>query len=194
MEKNERKFENIDIGVIEFDAKYIRARGTVSQIVKSLDHMKSKLENPKDDFQKEIYPKMSTLCNQILEKYDNLVQFIYEGDYCEFGHYLNGPSNNGKRKKTTNKNELKTYETSEFLETLRSIDDRLRHIKNNCHKRISISTSSTSSTSYRTYSEVDIEMLKRVIEFCDKYHLFLREKMEDWKQFIKTTREKYPKK
>src|SRR5258705_184412 len=120
--------------------------------------MNDRLTNPTNDYQSGLYPHIQQACQQVVDSYITLMDTIDKEDYSVFGYYLNGPRNNGKRRNTTTRHEQKSYGVSEYKETLKSIDDRLRHIKNDCIRKTHDSTRN------------DHDVFNKVITFCDEYH------------------------
>lgn len=167
-------FDVIDLSVVAFDRKFARNRGTLSQIVKSLLDMYDRLSTPFNDYQKTLYPHIQQECQHSVDEYVRLINDIDPNDYFVFGNYLNGSFNNGRRKPTPTIHEQKSYGVSEFKETLKSINDRLRHIKNDCVRR-----NKTNIDGSDIYLLID-----RVIIFCDEYHAVINSQLTNWHAFI----------
>jgi len=179
------EYLSIGLDVIVYDAKYSRSYGTVGQLVRSLQDMSKRsdekgLEKVDDAYHAELHPQIVKQCNEIVEFYEKYVSSIPLEEYSIFGYYLNGSLNNGKRRQTTNKNEKKRYEISKINETLRSIDDRLRHIKYDCIRKKRNEQSSESSV-----------VLENVILFSNLYHKEIRTQLTTWYNFVKDIREKH---
>ena len=174
-------YEKIGLDVVVYDAKFARCRGTLSQLVVSLDDMRKRIASTEsqNDYQKVLYTQIQKQCTEVYEKYIQLVNDINPSDYSAFGYYLNGPQNNGKRRATTNFRERKRYENSEFKETIRSVDDRLRHIKNDCIRKVRDSGADGS----------DNELNNRIIAFTDSLHQFVQTSIEQWNTTVSSARE-----
>jgi hypothetical protein len=173
-------YDRIDLSVVVFDRIFYRNKGTLSQIVKSLDDMANRLTEPENDYQKELYPYICKECKKVVETYTDLVNLIDSNDNNVFGFYLNGPHNNGQRKATTTTHERKSYGVSEYKETLKSINDRLRHIKLDCQRRVHQSINKQPIVGPRVSNDI----LNRLIEFSDQYHKHIDQYMADWNGFI----------
>jgi exonuclease VII small subunit len=169
-------YDDISLDSIPYNRSFMRNRGTLSQIVISLMDMKQRLSEPMNEYQKGLYPQIQDLCDQIVQNYNQLLHTIDPMDHRVFGFYLNGPRNDGKRKPTNTSHELKSYGVSEFKETIKSLNDRLRHIKNDCMKKNEI-------------QESDSEVYVRIIKFCDQFHHVLVDKLNQWDAFIIQFRE-----
>jgi hypothetical protein len=175
---NKTVFTDISLEKITADFKrtYTRNRGTIGQLVYSLQDMINRLNTPKNDYQVSLYPKIQEECKGIVSEYNRLLTTIKRDDYYLIGYYLNGSRNNGKRKPTTAQYEKKSYGVSEYKETLKSINDRLRHIKYNCVYKA------------RESEAPEQDIYKRMIVFCDEYHKVINACLEEWKLFITTLR------
>ncbi|VBB18530.1 hypothetical protein YASMINEVIRUS_993 [Yasminevirus sp. GU-2018] len=165
-------FDDISLAVVSFNRIFSRNRGTLSQVVKSLSDMHDRLVDPINDYQKGLYPQIRQESVSLVASYERLVSAVDKADYSVFGYYLNGPQNNGKRRTTTTKQEQKSYGVSEYQETLKSIDDRLRHIKIDCIRKT------------RDTTRTDQDIFERVIKFCDEYHKIVTENLAQWKSFM----------
>lgn len=170
-------FNDISLGVVSFNRTYCRNRGTLSQLVKSFEDMSQRLSEPLNDYQKGLYPQIQSECKKIVESYSQLLSTIDPADNYVVGFYVNGPSNDGKRKATTTAHEQKSYGVSEYKETLKSTNDRLRHIKIDCQRKLKESTRSNQS------------VFQRMIDFCDAYHQTVNTHIGAWDTFISQFRQ-----
>jgi hypothetical protein len=184
-------YDRIDLSVVIFNRIFYRNKGTLSQIVKSLDDMADRLTEPGNDYQKELYPYICKECKKVVETYSKLVDTINPIDNNVFGFYLNGPHNDGQRKATTTTHERKSYGVSEYKETLKSINDRLRHIKIDCQRRVyrnsnpsAVGQTTGDSPSIIARPSVSNDVLNRLIDFSDQYHKYIDQYMADWDGFI----------
>jgi hypothetical protein len=171
-------FQDITLNVVSFDRNFSRNRGTLSQIIKSLVDMSERLGSPTNEYQKGLYPHIQSECGELVDQYNKLVKNIDPQDNNVFGYYLNGPQNNGKRKAISTYHEQKKYSMSEFKETLKSINDRLRHIKFDCKRKIDTAKDNDGTDTFN-----------RVVTFCDDYYNVVKERTTSWDDFIKTFRE-----
>lgn len=169
----ETNFNDISLNVVLYNKAYSRNRGTLSQIIMSLTDMSNRLTSPVNDYQKELYPFIQGECKKLVDRYNELLSTVDKADYAVFGYYLNGPKNNGKRKMTTTQHERKSYSASEYKETLRSVSDRLRHIKHNCQKK---------------YEENKNEVYVRMSDFCDSFSKCVGDSLEHWDKMVQQFR------
>lgn len=184
---NKTSLNDIGLNVVLFNRIFSRNRGTLSQIVKSLSDMYDRLSTPVNEYQKILYPHIQQECLLCVDEYTKLVNSIDKNDYNVFGFYLNGPYNNGRRKITSTIHEQKSYGVSEYKETLRSINDRLRHIKTDCFRKNKLQTHIGSINTNTVFN--------RIIIFCDSYHKIIVDRLNEWTTFIthhrKTNETKY---
>jgi hypothetical protein len=166
---NPTNYDDISLNVVQFDPKFLRNRGTLSQIIKSFSNMGTRLTTiePLNDYQKGLYPFIASECTKIVDAYSQLLNSINNEDYSIFGYYINGPYNDGKRKPTTTRHEFKSYVNSEYKESLRSTNDRLRHIKIDCVRKLK-----------------EKPEFQKIIDFCDEYHKIINTQIEVWDKFI----------
>lgn len=165
-------FDNIGLDVVSFNRTFCRNRGTLSQMVKSFTDMADRLSEPMNPYQKGLYPEIQSQCNKIVESYRQLLATVDPQDNYVFGFYVNGPFNDGKRKATTTPHEQKSYGVSEYKETLKSTNDRLRHIKTDCQRKLKENTRNNH------------DVLLKMIDFCDTYHQTVNSHLVDWDTFI----------
>lgn len=158
----------------DFKRTYTRNRGTIGQLVYSLNDMIDRLNQPTNEYQKSLYPKIQSECKLTISEYNKLLYTIQPTDYYVAGHYLNGSRNNGKRKPTTSYYEKKSYGVSEYKETLNSMNDRLRHIKYDCLRKCRETTEPIPNH----------DVFQRMIVFCDDYHKIINTRLDEWKIFM----------
>jgi exonuclease VII small subunit len=170
-------FDDISLSVVSYNQTFRRKKGALGQIVKSLEDMVARLNEPTNDYQKGLYPEIQSKCKHLVDRYNELVSNVNKDDYSLVGYYLNGPRNNGSRRATRTRHEFKTYGTSEYKETLKSLNDRLRHIKNDCNRK------------RRDENRDDRDSLERLVAFCDTYHEDVNRCLQEWDEFIVKFRE-----
>ena len=165
-------FESIGLDVVNFKRTFCRNRGTLSQLVKSFIDMKERLSTPLNPYQSGLYPFIQSESQKVIDIYTTILSSVVPTDNYVFGYYINGPYNDGKRKPTTTYHEKKSYAFSEYKETLKSINDRLRHIKIDCQRKLKEKTRN------------NLPIFERVIIFCDTYHQIINSCIASWDTFI----------
>jgi hypothetical protein len=174
-------FTQIDHTAVKYNRNFIRSRGALGQIIRSIADMKVRSQRPEPNnaYQVHLYPIISVMCDKIVDRYLNLISKIPHSDYIVFGSYLNGTNNDGQMKETTIRHEKKAYRYSQMKETLKSVKDRLKHILANskrCSKDI-------------TRTKENRKIFKRVINFCLQFSSDVEGYIANWEHEVKTCRE-----
>ena len=60
-------FDDVSLAHLTFNKTFRVTRGAASQVVLGLQHMLTKLTTPSNEYQKSIYPQLSTITQQIVE-------------------------------------------------------------------------------------------------------------------------------
>jgi hypothetical protein len=173
-------YDTIDLSVVSYNETFMMNKGTLSQIVKSLEVMgEQKVDEEKSDYEKDIIQLVQSGCESVVEKYNSMVEEIDSEDYKLFGYFLNGYKNNGQQSGTKNKNEMKIYKYSNFRASLFCICNRLKFIKLGCLKKMNDITRD------------DKEQLQRLVDFCDEFFSFIKEQISNWNENVSSLREKH---
>jgi flagellar biosynthesis chaperone FliJ len=174
-------FSKIDHTVVLYNKNYARSRGSLGQIIRSIEDMKerSQTPDPNNAYQVHLYPTIMDMCDKIVDRYVELISKVPHSEYIVFGHYLNGTNNDGQMKETKIRHEKKAYRYSQMKETLKSVKDRLRHISANarrCSKDI-------------TRTKENRVIFKRVINFCSQFNSDVEGYIANWEHEVKKCRE-----
>ena len=174
-------FTKIDHTVVRYNRNFTRSRGTLGQIVRSIQDMKDRSQNPDPNnaYQVNLYPEIILMCDKIVNRYLELISKIPHCDYIVFGSYLNGTNNDGQMKETNIRHEQKAYRYSQMKETLKSVRDRLRHILANAKR---------CSKDY-TRNRENRKIFKRVINFCLQFLSDVESYIATWEYNVKKCRE-----
>ena len=62
-------FENVTLEHLGFNETYRVTRGSASQVVLGLRNMLTKLATPTNDYQRTLYPRLSELTRQVVDRY-----------------------------------------------------------------------------------------------------------------------------
>ena len=178
-EEREVSFDDISLKVVEYNPEYRRTRATVSQLLRAFEDMHKRLNDTENDYQKKLYPYIQQQCKNIPEKYSELLGKIAKEDYNIFGLYLNGSRNNGSRKSTNVRAEMRKFRDSQYKELLRSIDDRLHFTRRDAEKKM------------RDITRNDSAVFKRYVEFANTFKEFIKNKMAEWRTFVDETRKEF---
>lgn len=163
---------------VKYNRNYQRCKGTLGQIIKSIEDMKARSSSPTNEYQNKLYPQICDLCDQIVFRYLELLGTILHDDYVIFSRYLNGAYRDGTMRSTKIRHETKIYKYSQMKETLKSVKDRLDRIKKsarNCSKD-------------ETRDKNNRESFVRVIDFCDQYSADVDGYIAQWESIVKNCR------
>lgn len=138
-------FEDIDPTKMTFSTTFKCARSTAGQVVQGFHHLRMQLEGegtyasekkvPTNDYQKSLYPGMSKLAGQIVEKFnEKFVTGVTDPLQRQvFGANLNGSRNNGQLNKfipCKQVDRFLRYKFAQFGQLLNLLNYRLMFIAN----------------------------------------------------------------
>lgn len=134
-------FINDENTKIKYNPRWRINKGALSQLIYHLNIMAQNTKNNKNNnkFQIKMFPIINDICHQIINNYHFLLnKYLLDSDSKNiFPYFICGPLNNGTMfKPTTNKKEMRTYDYCELGITMRTIKDRLFHIKRVANNRI----------------------------------------------------------
>lgn len=114
---------------IPFDENYKLNRGSISQLIRGVQYMESKLTEPNNDYQKELYPALKSIVDKIIKKYDVLLQYTSDIEKEIKRYNLHGY--NGKLKNPVSTSGVKynlVYKFSNFGDYLKTITQRMKYL------------------------------------------------------------------
>ncbi len=126
-------FDDVSLAHLTFNETFRVTRGAASQVVLGLQHMLTKLTSPSNEYQKSIYPQLSTITQQIVDKYTTtFLQVTTPVTRQVFGANLNGHKNDGSLYRSVNSgvNRSLTYGYAQFGQLVKVLTSRLRFIVN----------------------------------------------------------------
>ncbi len=126
-------FDDVSLAHLTFNKTFRVTRGAASQVVLGLQHMLTKLTTPSNEYQKSIYPQLSTITQQIVDKYTTtFLQVTTPVERQVFGANLNGHKNDGSLYRSVNSgvNRSLTYGYAQFGQLVKVLTSRLRFIVN----------------------------------------------------------------
>ena len=124
-------FENISLEHLGFNETYRVTRGAASQVVLGLRHMLTKLATPTNDYQRTLYPRLSELTRQVVDRYVSTFLGVSEPVVRQvYGANLNGPRNDGSLYHSVNSgvNRSLTYGYAQFGQLMKVLTNRLRFV------------------------------------------------------------------
>jgi hypothetical protein len=126
-------FDDVSLAHLTFNESFRVTRGAASQVVLGLRHMLTKLATPSNDYQKSIYPQLSKLTQEIVDRYSSsFLQVTSPVQRQVTGANLNGHRNDGSLYRSVNSgiNRSLTYGYAQFGQLLKVLTSRLRFITN----------------------------------------------------------------
>lgn len=180
-------FNDVSLETLEksFSDTYKVSKGSSSQVVLGFKSMSSRLHDPQNEYQQEIYPQLKNMCNNLYTKYNEtfLSNFSSDVERQVFGANLNGNRNTGSlyRSIPSGVNRNLTYNYSQFGQLLRVLSGRLKFIVNRDAGSVQRYINSNDETNaYHKLQEKSTEFLT-----------YLETVSNEWDTFIKTTRTKF---
>lgn len=129
-------FSDISLGSLSktFNDSFKVCKGSASQVVLGFNAMVNRLQEPSNEYQQSLYPRLRELSRSLYEKYANDLLQSYSNDTERqvFGANLNGNKNNGSlyRSIPSGVNRNLTYSYAQFGQLVRVLTSRLNFIIN----------------------------------------------------------------
>jgi hypothetical protein len=174
-------FENITLDHLGFNETYRVTRGSASQVVLGLRHMLTKLATPTNDYQRTLYPRLSELTRQVVDRYVSTFLGVSEPVVRQvYGANLNGPRNDGSLYHSVNSgvNRSLTYGYAQFGQLMKVLTNRLRFVTN---RRVE------SVERYRS-SQEEGSAYRSLQERCTEYLTYLSTVNEEWIRVVESVR------
>ena len=115
-----------------FNDTFKVSKGSASQVVLGFQAMRDRLQDPSNEYQQVLYPKLKEFCDRLSTKYVEtfLTTFSNDVERQVFGANLNGNRNNGSlyRAIPSGVNRNLTYNYAQFGQLTRVLTSRLRFI------------------------------------------------------------------
>lgn len=124
-------FDDVSLAHLTFNETFRVTRGAASQVVLGLKNMLGKLSTPSNDYQKSIYPQLSKLTEEVVEKYSQTFLQVTDSVTRQvYGANLNGHRNDGSLYRSVNSgiNRSLTYGYAQFGQLVKVLTSRLRFI------------------------------------------------------------------
>ena len=180
-------FENISLEFLKssFNDTYKVSKGSASQLVIGFEAMRNRLQEPTNEYQQSIYPKLKELCDRLYAKYSEIFLTTYENDVERqvFGANLNGNRNNGSlyRSIPSGVNRNLTYNYAQFGQLMRVLTNRLRFVVQR------------DPTSVQRYSEnaSELSAYQKLQSSTNTFMTFLTDLSNDWNQLVSDTRTRF---
>jgi hypothetical protein len=120
---------NLTLAELPYDEKYKLNQASASQLVKGLSEMGTRLGEPTNEYQKELYPALKTLVTTMVTKYTDMLQATTEVEREVRRFNLHGY--NGRVKKPVATRGVKfnvVYKFANFGDYLKSLTQRLTYL------------------------------------------------------------------
>lgn len=180
-------FSDVSLETLQksFSDTYKVSKGSASQVVLGFRAMASRLQDPQNEYQQELYPQLKRMCTNVFNKYNEtfLTSFSSDVERQVYGANLNGNRNSGSlyRSIPSGVNRNLTYNYAQFGQLLRVLSGRLRFVVNRDAGSVQRYKDSTDETSaYQKLQTKSTEFLT-----------YLETVSSEWDTFVKSTRTKF---
>ena len=118
-------FDDVSLESLQksFNDTYKVSKGSSSQVVLGFKSMASRLQDPQNEYQQELYPRLKEMCMNLYNKYNQtfLTTFTSDVERQVYGANLNGNRNSGSlyRSIPSGVNRNLTYNYAQFGQLLR---------------------------------------------------------------------------
>ena len=174
-------FDDVSLAHLTFNETFRVTRGAASQVVLGLQNMLTKLTTPTNEYQKSIYPQLSTITQQIVDKYTTtFLQVSTPVTRQVFGANLNGHKNDGSLYRSVNSgvNRSLTYGYAQFGQLVKVLTSRLRFIVNRDSQTVQRYKDSTEET----VAYVQLQT------FSNEFLTYLSTVNDEWNRIVDSAR------
>lgn len=129
METSEQTTFNLTLSDVPYDDKYRLNQASATQLVKGLQEMVSRLTEPQNDYQKELYPSLKNIVTKLVDKYNVVLEGTTEVEREVRRFNLHGY--NGRVKKPIATKGVKynlVYKYANFGDYLKTLTQRLSYL------------------------------------------------------------------
>ncbi len=174
-------FDDVSLAHLTFNETFRVTRGAASQVVLGLKNMLTKLSSPTNDYQKSLYPQLSTLTQSVVSKYEETFLSVTDSVQRQvYGANLNGHRNDGSLYRSVNSgvNRSLTYGYAQFGQLLKVLTSRLKFVVNRDPSTVKrYSESAEESTAY-----VKLQTL------CNEFLTYLTTVNDEWTKTVDAAR------
>ena len=180
-------FEDVSLTTLKssFNDTYKVSKGSASQVVLGFQSMSERLQEPTNEYQQTLYPKLKELCTRLSTKYVEtfLTTFTNNVERQVFGANLNGNRNNGSlyRSIPSGVNRNLTYNYAQFGQLMRVLTSRLRFISQRDPSSVQRYKDSTEETSAYQNLQTNVNTFLTLIS----------ELLAEWNSLVSETRAKF---
>jgi len=174
-------FDDVSLAHISFNETFRVTRGAASQVVLGLKNMLTKLSSPTNEYQKSLYPQLSTLTQTVVSKYEETFLSVTDSVQRQvYGANLNGHRNDGSLYRSVNSgvNRSLTYGYAQFGQLLKVLTSRLKFVVNRDPSTVKrYSESAEESAAYITLQQL-----------CNEFLTYLSSVNDEWTKTVDTAR------
>jgi len=174
-------FDDVSLAHLTFNETFRVTRGAASQVVLGLKNMLAKLSSPTNEYQKSLYPQLSTLTQSVVSKYEETFLSVTDSVHRQvYGANLNGHRNDGSLYRSVNSgvNRSLTYGYAQFGQLLKVLTSRLKFVVNRDPQTVKrYSESSEESAAY-----VKLQTL------CNDFLSYLTTVNDEWTKTVDVAR------
>jgi hypothetical protein len=166
-------FDDVSLAHLTFNETFRVTRGAASQVVLGLKNMLTKLSSPTNEYQKSLYPQLSTLTQSVVSKYEETFLSVTDSVQRQvYGANLNGHRNDGSLYRSVNSgvNRSLTYGYAQFGQLLKVLTSRLKFVVNRDPTTVKrYSESAEESTAYVTLQTLCNDFLSYLTAVNDEW-------------------------
>jgi hypothetical protein len=168
-----------------FNDTYKVSKGSASQLVLGFQSMRSRLQEPTNEYQQTLYPKLKDLCDRLATKYSEIFLTTFGSDVERqvFGANLNGNRNNGSlyRSIPSGVNRNLTYNYAQFGQLMRVLTNRLRFV---------VQRDPSSVQRYKDSTD-ELAAYQKLQNTVNTFMTFLGDLSNEWNQLVTETRTRF---
>jgi hypothetical protein len=168
-----------------FNDTYKVSKGSASQLVLGFQSMRNRLQEPTNEYQQTLYPKLKDLCERLSTRYSEtfLTTFSSDVERQVFGANLNGNRNNGSlyRSIPSGVNRNLTYNYAQFGQLMRVLTNRLRFV---------VQRDPSSVQRYKESAD-ELSAYQKLQSSVNTFMTFLTDLSNEWNQLVTETRTRF---
>ena len=158
---------NLSLSDVSYDEKYRINQGSTSQLLRGMQEMVSRLTEPSNDYQKELYPALKSIVANFVEKYNVLLRCSSEVEREVKRFNLHGY--NGKLKNPVSTSGVKynlVYKFSNFGDYLKTVIQRIKYIieRNLPQRYVTYPSEGTAYANLKTQCQEFVKYLSEEVE------------------------------
>ena len=166
-------FDDVSLAHLSFNETFRVTRGAASQVVLGLKNMLTKLSSPTNEYQKSLYPQLTSLTQSVVSKYEETFLSVTDSVHRQvYGANLNGHRNDGSLYRSVNSgvNRSLTYGYAQFGQLLKVLTSRLKFVVNRDPTTVKrYSESTEESAAYVTLQTLSNDFLSYLTTVNDEW-------------------------